>query len=195
MKRIGIVGENFDNDSKPIRNLLNIVFEGKGIFIPLLKTYEGNQLERVRKVTDSLNSEIENKNIDLIILVRDLDGLSSETEKIRRRNQWFSKIEKGAKKKCIRFLIIYELEALILADITTFNKIYKTKYQPKGKPKFQKDPKGLLKKLTARPKKTYHESHAADIFQKISHQELLKNHSGKAYSYESFIKELENTLN
>lgn len=194
MRRIGIVGENFDNDSIPIRNLLNIVFKGKGVFIPLLKTYEGNQLERITKVIGSLNSEVEKKNIDLIILVRDLDGLLSETKKVELRNKWFKKIKNGTSKKCIPFLIIYELEALILADIATFNKIYKTKYQPKGQPKFQKDPKGLLKKLTAHPKKTYHESHAADIFQKINHQELLNNHSGKIYSYESFIDELKKTL-
>lgn len=195
MKRIGIVGENFDNDSIPIRNLLNIIFEGKGIFIPLLKTYEGNQLERITKVIGSLNSEVEKKNIDLIILVRDLDGLLSETKKVELRNKWFKKIKNGTSKKCIPFLIIYELEALILADIATFNKRYKTNYKPKGNSKFQKDPKGLLKKLTAHPKKTYHESHAADIFQKINHQELMKNHSGKAYSYESFIDELKTILN
>ncbi len=196
MKRVGIIGENYENDSKPLRHLLSRVFDKqKAVFIPILPKFEGNQLERIRKLLIALKSEIITKRLDYLILMRDLDGLQSEVGKVEIRNNWFKKVTNGTSKKCIPFLIIYELEALILADIATFNKIYKTKYQPKGNPKFQKDPKGLLKKLTARPKKTYHESHAADIFQKINHQELIKNHSGKAYSYESFIDELKTILN
>jgi len=196
MKRIGIIGENYENDSKPLRTLLSRVFDKqKAIFIPILPKIEGNQLERIRKILVALKSEIIRKRLDCLILMRDLDGLPSELKKIEVRNKWFKEIENGISKKCIPLLIIYELEALILSDITTFNKIYKTKYKLKGKPKFQKEPKGLLKKLTAHSKKTYHESHADDIFQKISHTELIKNHSGKSYSYESFIDELETTLN
>ncbi len=171
MKRVGIIGEKYENDSKPLRNLLSRVFDKqKAVFIPILPKIEGNQLERIRKLLTALKSEIIQKRLDCVILMRDLDGLPSEKKKIELRNNWFKKVDRGTSKKCIPFLIIYELETLILADITTFNKIYKTKYQPKGKPKFQKDPKGLLKKLTAHPKKTYHESHAEEIFQKINHQ-------------------------
>jgi len=195
MKRVGIIGENYENDSKPLRNLLSRVFDKqKAVFIPILPKFEGNQLERIRKLLVALKSEIIRKRLDCLILVRDLDGLQSETEKVKIRNNWFKKVKDGTSKKCIPFLIIYELEALILSDIATFNKIYKTKYQPKGKPKFQKDPKGLLKKLTAHPKRTYHESHAADIFQEINHQELITNHTGKEYSYESFIDTLKKIL-
>ena len=195
MKRVGIISENYENDSKPLRHLLSRVFDKqKAVFIPILPKIEGNQLERIRKVLIALKSESVTKRLDCLILMRDLDGLPSESKKIALRNKWFKEIENGISKKCIPFLIIYELEALMLADITTFNKIYKIKYQPKGQPKFQKDPKDLLKKLTAHPKKTYHESHAADIFQKINHQELLNNHSGKIYSYESFIDTLKKIL-
>jgi len=195
MKRVGIIGENYENDSKPLRNLLSRVFDRQqAVFIPILPKIEGNQLERIRKLLIALKSEIIQKRLDCIILMRDLDGLPSESKKIGIRNKWFKAIDNGTTKKCIPFLIIYELEALILADIATFNKMYKTKYQPKGKPKFQKDPKDLLKKLTAHPKKTYHESHAGEIFQKINHQTLIKNHIGKEYSYESFIDTLKKIL-
>ncbi len=191
MKRIGIVGENYDNDSKPLRNLLSRVFDKQEVlFIPILPKFRGNQLERIRKLIIALKSDIITKKIDYLILMRDLDGLPSESKKIETRNSWFKKVEDGISKKCVRFLIIYELEALLLSDIATFNKIYSINYKLKGKPKFQKDPKGTLKKLTAHPKKTYHESHAADIFQELDHQKLVENHSGPEYSYEAFIKAL-----
>lgn len=191
MKRIGIIGENYDNDSKPLRNLLSRVFNRQeALFIPILPKFQGNQLERIRKVIIALKSDIITKRLDYLILMRDLDGLPSETKKINTRNDWFEKVEDGVSKKCVRFLIIYELEALMLADIATFNKLYKINYKSKGNPKFHKDPKGTLQKQTAYPKKTYHESHAADIFQELDHQKLVENHSGKPYSYESFIKAL-----
>lgn len=191
MKRIGIIGENYDNDSKPLRNLLSRVFnKQEAIFIPVLPKFQGNQLERIRKLVTALKSDIITKRLDYLILMRDLGGLPSEIKKIDTRNSWFKKVEDGVSKKCVRFLIIYELEALLLSDIATFNKIYSTNYKPKGKPKFQKDPKGKLKEITAHPKKTYHESHAADIFQELNHQKLVENHAGTEYSYEAFIKAL-----
>lgn len=191
MKRIGIVGENYDNDSKPLRNLLSRVFDKQEVlFIPILPKFQGNQLERIRKLIIALKSDIITKKIDYLILMRDLDGLPSETKKIETRNSWFKKVEDGVSKKCVRFLIIYELEALLLADIATFNKIYKINYKSKGNPRFHEDPKGTLQEQTAYPKNTYKESHAADIFQELDHQKLVENHSGPEYSYEAFIKAL-----
>ncbi|MEM6317725.1 MAG: DUF4276 family protein [Bacteroidota bacterium] len=195
MKRIGIISENFDNDSKSLRNLLSNRYSDKDVqFLPILSKFNGYQLERIRKLLVALKSEIITRKIDYLILMRDLDGLPSEIDEIKKRNTWFNKIEKGVSKECVRFLIIYELEALILADIDSFNKIYQTKYQLKTSPKFQSEPKELLKKITFKSQRKYKESDTPEIFQQLNFQNLYQNHTGE-HSFQSFIDELTTNLN
>ncbi|MEM1119146.1 MAG: hypothetical protein AAGJ18_01775, partial [Bacteroidota bacterium] len=95
---------------------------------------------------------------------------------------------------CIFFLIIFEVESLILADITTFNKISKINYQLKTSPKFQVNPKELLKQITRKSKKQYKESDTPEIFQQLNFQNIYQNYQGE-YSFQTFINELTITLN
>ena len=82
---------------------------------------------------------------------------------------------------------------MILADVDAFNTIYKIRYQLKTSPKFQSNPKELLKQITRKTKRKYKESDAPEIFQQLNFQKVYQNHKGE-YSFQSFIKELENTI-
>jgi hypothetical protein len=62
---------------------------------------------------------------------------------------------------------IYELEALILADIATFNKFYGTSINYSKNVMHHKEPKEFLIQKTAKNKKTYSESHCPEIFRHL----------------------------
>ncbi len=194
MKRIGIVSENYNNDSIAVGRLLKKKYSDQAVFVPLLKSISGKGLDEIRKVVKILKDEIKQKKIDLLILVRDLDGLTSEKKKINTIESWAEKIQKQLVINPQLFIVIFELEAFILADIETFNKIYQLKYQLKTSPKFQSEPKELLKSITRKSKRKYKESDAPEIFQQLNFQKIYQNHKGQN-SFQSFIKELENTLN
>lgn len=194
MKRIGIVSENYNNDSIAVGKLLKKKYSDRAVFIPLLKSISGKGLDETRKVVKILKDEIKQKKIDLLILVRDLDGLTSEKKKINTIENWAEKIQKQLTINPQLFIVIFELEAFILADIETFNKIYQLKYQLKTSPKFQSEPKELLKQITRKAKRKYKESDTPEIFQQLNFQKVYQNHKGEN-SFQSFIDELTITIN
>ncbi len=194
MKRIGIISENYNNDSKAVAYLLKKRFGKQATFIPLLKSISGKGLEEIRKVAAILKTEISKNSIDLLILVRDLDALISDKKEIKRVENWAQTIKKKLTTDQKLFIVIFELEALILADINTFNGVYKTKYQLKTSPKFQSEPKELLKQITRKTKRKYKESDTPEIFQQLNFQKVYQNHKGEN-SFQSFIDELTTILN
>ena len=127
--KVGIVGENAQNDSQALQVLLNSVVEAGVEFSIYPKKFEGGQLDG-DKFFRSI--EVEAEFLDWIILVRDLDGLASDIKKMREKDLWFEKVNKKAAKKGIFFLVIYEMEALILADIESFNQYYGLQTQSVG---------------------------------------------------------------
>ncbi len=193
MIKIGIIGEHPSNDSKPIKSILEKEYESKNIqFLVLLGNIRGSQLDGKngkpsRKAIDELGRRFRLEKLNFVIYIRDLDGFPSEEKKIKARQNWFEILdEKGANGKGVFLLNIYELEALILADIKTFNQLYSVNIAFKGNPMYQAEPKELLKTKTAKsPKGKYKESDAADIFEQLDIKKI-KNHQ----QYHQFIEEL-----
>ena len=69
------------------------------------------------------------------------------------------------------------MEALILADIDSFNDYYGLKTKPIGDPMTKSEPKEILKKLTTKTQKgEYKESDALAIFQNLKFKTIYKNH-------------------
>ena len=118
--------------------------------------------------------------------MRDLDN---EAKRIK-RNQWFDTIQKGTSANNIFYLAVMELEALILADIDTFNKIYGIKGQYTKNSKFETDPKQVLKDKTAQAKRKYHPNDALEIFSKLNFDIVRKKHNGDD-SFQAFIEKFE----
>jgi len=192
MKRVGIVGEHYDHDAGALKKLLERKYNsGEVLFIPLLKTLKGKQLNRIRKVRELLHQELQRYQLDFIIYMRDLDGLPSEQEKIDELENWFRQVK--VDDAGFLFILIFELEALILADIATFNQLYKVKISLKANPLHKSKPKEFLKEQTAKTNKKYHESHAGEIFEASNFDEITSNHKGER-SFQYFIQELDEKL-
>ncbi len=92
--------------------------------------------------------------------------------------------------KGIFFLAIYEMEALILADIDTFNRYYNLNYELDKEPIEYEKPKEFLKEQSNYKYKT---SHCIKIFEVADFEKIYENHKGE-YSFQSFINRLDDVL-
>lgn len=173
MLRVGLVGED-PNDTTAIQNLLHPQYKGKVQFLPLIKRIRGHALD-TKKVKDILKLEFAEKKCDFVLYIRDLDGLESNKDKVVAKKKWFSDLDSFLNKKGIFLLNIWELEAIILADIQNFNKQYGINYNFKGNPTFQEKPKEKLMSVTFGCKKRYTESHCPDIFKKLDIETIKNN--------------------
>ena len=198
MVKIGVIGEHPQNDSQALINLLGQsgkIEKKKFRFKVILDRLRGSQLDENpstpnKKAVRLLRQAFLINKFNFIIYIRDLDKLPSNTKEIKEKKQWFDKFEKQAGNGEGKFfLAIYELESLILADVDTFNKIYKTKIKFSKNPMFQDDPKGLLMKATSKNQKKYKESDCSDLFKKLDITTILKNHKG-VNSFKEFYDNL-----
>jgi Domain of unknown function (DUF4276) len=185
--KVGIVGEHPQNDSEALRLFLTPLANEGVQFKIVLKNFEGSHLDGDKFVRALVT---ESRDLDYIILVRDLDGLLSEIEKIKKRNAWFNAANNRIFNKGIFFLAIYEMEALILSDVTVLNKIYGLTMKPVGNPMMIADSKGHLKRVTDKSKKgKYDVNHALDIFKSLNFKTVYDTHKGER-SFQSFADEL-----
>jgi hypothetical protein len=185
--KVGIVGEHPTNDSQALQVLLNKVAKTDIHFSTYPKKFDGGQLDG-QKFLRTL--KVEAQFLDWIILVRDLDGFLSHSIKLKEKEKWFQICNDISNNKGIFFLVVYEMEALILADIDSFNQYYGLKTKPIGNPLLKENPKELLEKLTAKTQKgKYDENDAIKIFQILDFNTIYKTHKGE-YSFQSFADEL-----
>jgi len=173
MKKIGIIGED-PNDTSSIQNLLVKKYPKLFNYKPMLKNKKGYQLDNER-VPKSLKVEFDDYNPDIVIFVRDVDGLATEHAKIKKVKDWFTKLNTIVDNKGILLHNIYELEAMILADIDTFNSMYNTQIKFPGNVMYQKEPKEFLIRKTEKLRKTYAESHCPTIFDQLNFDTVIKN--------------------
>jgi hypothetical protein len=188
MKIIGLVGED-PNDTESIKALLSRKFPNCR-FKHIIRGLRGWQLDNKGKFLKLLSVEIRSANYHKIIFIRDLDALKSHTASYAKKKKWFDDICVFTKRDDIFLLNIYELEALILADIKTFNLIYKSSILFPGNPTFKEDPKGFLIQKTEKNRKTYRESDCPEIFAHLD-IEILKE---KCQYFKEFLTEFENKL-
>jgi len=186
---IGLIGED-PNDTSSIKNLLEQKYTSVE-FKTLIKNMTGSKLDspKTKKLLklefDDLKSKKKNF---LIIYMRDSDALHSEKDKIKIRQDWFNDLRNFINDKDGIFLLnIYEIEALILADIENFNKKYKTKIAFENNPMYQKEPKEFLKSKTTK----FKESDNPEIFKKLDFETVLNN----CPYFKDFIKELDSKIN
>ena len=178
MKRIGIVGENYQNDACAFGLLMTPQYKSTFEFIPIVK--------KPNTGTDKLGrlilAAIENKELDAVICVKDLDTYA----KLSERQSWFDDLNKIIRKG-IFYLVVMEFEALLLTDIDNLNAVLKTKIKYKGNPIKETNPKRLLIELSDGK---YEENKCSNICQTISFQKIYQNHTGDR-SFNAFIEEFE----
>lgn len=185
--KVGLVGEA-PADTQSIKNLLKKRYSSFD-FIELLKNkITGSSLENQKTKTE-LRIECITERPDIVIFIRDLDGLLTKDFRLKRlQRQNYYKSFKGCTqvKKTVFLLNIWEIEALILADIEAFNKFYNCSIEYNENPMLVKEPKELLYSFH----KKYSESHNGEIFEISDFDKVYKN----CDYFKSFINKFERLL-
>jgi Domain of unknown function (DUF4276) len=188
--KIGVLGENPRNDADAFTVLLKKKYNVNITYKTILRNISGDMLNNPQILYGNLLNELKNETFDYIICIRDLDDLRSNTDAISKRASWFNNLNSKIDHKGIFFLAIYEMEALILADIDTFNRYYNLNVSLDKDPIEVVEPKEFLKKLTGYKYKT---SHCSKIFEVADFEKIYQNHQGD-YSFQEFIIHLNDKL-
>ncbi|MHA4896228.1 hypothetical protein ACXZ1K_15860 [Pedobacter sp. PWIIR3] len=183
--KIGLVGES-PHDTASIINLFSKVYENLQ-FVNLINNIRGSQLDQLQPTKRLLRLEYQVQKPDLVIFIRDLDGLSNDQSKIELRKNYYNEFKTVVDRKSIFMLNIYEIEALILCDLSAFNTHYECSCVNSVDPHTVENPKEYLKVLN----KEYVEVDNAEIFSKINHYKLIENSS----YYRKFIQRFEKLVN
>ena len=173
--RIGLLGES-PNDTEAIKVLLQQKYEARVTCFPLLERLTGGTLDS-NKILRSLPIACGRKQPDVIVVIRDLDALASNGAQLRLRHEYFARINRAVGGNALYLLHIYEFEALIAADIKSFNDLYKSNCKVPADPMLIVDPKGLLQKATRNSSQRgeYHENHCAEVCAKLNYAQIVKN--------------------
>ncbi|MGB3778273.1 MAG: DUF4276 family protein [Tunicatimonas sp.] len=140
----------------------------------------------MNKAKRLLRAEWKSTEMDFILYIRDLDAAESNTTARQLKENWFAALDGNTNSEGILLLNIYELEALILADITTFNKIYSTKINFGGDPMKKSQHKEYLKRKTRKNRRRYKESDTPELFKQMDINSLIKT----CRYFSTFIKDL-----
>ncbi|NQX38084.1 protein of unknown function [Pedobacter steynii] len=189
MINVGLVGED-PNDTSSINNLLSKQY-GSGIkFLNLVRGIRGTQLETI-KFRNALKIELEKKQGEFVLFIRDLDAFSSQGNEVEKRKAWFKLSSEHCGGKHHLFLLnIWELEALIFGDIDCFNSAYGTSIKPGRNPMQIRNPKEELQNATFKSKKRFEASHCPDIFSKLDLNEIKSN----CQNFKEFLNQFDNLL-
>ncbi len=186
--KIGLVGEA-PNDTAAIQNLLGRKYSDID-FVTLLDRINGSMLDNRKRISRVLRIEYEEQKPDLVIFIRDLDSLEGDKKAKRKRQEIFSYSNRIVDKSGISLLNIFELEALLLADITTINTYYGTAIPTFADPMSVDMPKEVLANATRHSGNVYQESHAAVLFGLLDFDTVKKN----CRYFSRFINKLEKAI-
>lgn len=185
-KKVGLIGED-PTDTIAIANLLYQRYNSTDFhFYPLARNQTGSAIFNDAAIR-SYNFEIDKKAPDLVIFITDADAVVSEHSKIEDKKKKYNKVEKAINCKVILLLNIYELEALILADIDSYNIHFKQNVAYSGNVLHQSDPKAFLKNKT---NPAYHPNRCPEIFDKLNINTIIKRCS----YFATFISKLDQSL-
>jgi hypothetical protein len=185
MMRIGLVGEA-PNDTAAIQNLLSRNYHHLD-FVTLLNRINGSMLDNRKAIRRLLRIEYEDQKPDVIIFIRDLDSLENDKKAKRKRQEVFSYSNRIVNGIGVHLLNIFELEALILADINTFNNFFDCSLSEFTDPMLIPMPKEVL--IGASGNK-FNESHNPELFNLLNLDIVKQN----CRYFAGFIKKFEKSL-
>ena len=171
--RVGLLGES-PNDTKAIEALLKPRYGSQVEFFTLLNNINGDMLED-DKTFRNLRREYEWEKPNLVIAIRDLDGLATKGAKWRQRQAYFRRVDSTVGQKSLPLLHIYEIEALICAHIAVFNAYYGCACPQPADPMAIAEPKEWLMAATESGKPRYSEGHSPKLLGKVDYNTLVAN--------------------
>lgn len=180
--KIGLVGEA-PNDTLSIKNLLEKRYTDFE-FVSMLQIINGSNLDS-QKTKRFLRIEYQLQKPNIVIFIRDLDSILPNKSKLYERKNYFTNSNSVVDKKGIPLLHIYEIEALLLTDVDTFNNLYGTNLLEIQNVMLIEEPKEYLKKATNK----YNESHNPDLFKLIDFNKTLN-----CLYFEIFIKKFDKLI-
>lgn len=187
-KIVGLIGED-PNDTEAIKFLLQQKICTGVSYQHLMKNVRGHQLDNER-TRISLKIECERKKPEILIFIRDVDGICTQKDKINKCEVWHKNLSKELGIKNILLLNIYELEALIFADISAFNSIYKTSIKGNRNVTYIKEPKEELIRATRKLQKKYSESDCPQLFKAMNIENVLNNCAYFRHFFDSYVAAL-----
>ena len=185
MMNIALYGES-PNDTLSIISILEKKYSEHN-FYSILNNIKGDEIDN-QKNRRLFRIEYESSKPNLVIVIRDLDELKNRKKVLARKTD-FNELNSRINGNGIFLLCIYEIEALILADIEVFNKEYNTNVQIEKNPTHYIEPKEFLKIATIKSIRKFNESHCPEILSKCDFDKLLV-----CDFFQEFIKELESRL-
>jgi hypothetical protein len=185
MLKIGLISES-EYDHEALKIVLLKKYSNIQI-IRLLHRYPGHNLDSI-KALGALEIDFHTKKPKLIIVQRDLDAPLSNIDQKKKREGYFEQVHEIVNKLSIPLLHIQEIEALILADTTSFNKRYKANLNYTGNPEYQDKPKEYLKSKSGR--KGYIEAHSPELIAEIDIEKVRK----KLNYFHNFLTQFEQHL-
>lgn len=183
MIKLGLVGEA-PHDTTAFSNLFGRHYGDSFQFFSLINGVRGDFLEN-RKVNKILRKEYEIQKPDLVIFIRDLDGLEDDKTAITKRKEYLRDFRRTVDRKALMLLNIYAMEALILADIATFNAKYACSVPVEQDPMTIPSPEKHLKRHSK-----YSEGQLAEVFKHLDFDTLLQN----CRYFAEFVGKLEKEL-
>lgn len=191
-KIIGVIGEHPNNDSEALVALLKeYILDDWELKLCDLKGLRGSRLDNYKDFQELLLLEKITEDYERFIIVRDLDGLEKDKAKIKQKEGWFRRIKQIINDESYFFLVIYELETLILCDLDTANDYFGSEMTISDLPIKINNPKGFLAEETKNAEKRYDTSHAKILCTKLDFYKVYENHQGK-HSFKTFVDDLKN---
>jgi hypothetical protein len=187
MMKIGLFGESpYDTDA--LCNLLSKPYAGRFNFVKLLRRISAQELGSLGKMQRILKAEVRSRtDISAVVIVLDLDSDEQDEKALREKKGWFEKLNGFFPQNGILLLNVYELEALILADIAGFNRAFGTILKFSSDPMKKKDPKEFLMRETRSHRRTFDVKHNPEVFNHLDFEQVRK----KCRYFKSFTASLE----
>lgn len=171
--RVGLLGES-PNDTKAVTRLLAPRYGGRVEFFELVRNLTGDNLEMAGAFKE-LRREYQYERPNLVVVIRDLDALETDKAQLRKRRAYFCKVQKQVGESSLFLLNIYSIEALIAADIDTFNGHYDVRCVMPADVMTVEKPVEVLKAATQHSKLRYLEGHCGDLLAQADYDKLLSN--------------------
>lgn len=171
--RVGLLGES-PNDTKAVTRLLAPRYGAQVEFFPLVDNVTGDNLE-MEGTFKLLRREYQYERPNLVVVIRDLDALETDSAQLRKRRAYFRKVQKQVGGSSVFLLNIYSIEALIAAHIAVFNDHYGAHCVIETDVMTIEKPVELLKAATQTCKLRYLEGHCGDLLAKADYDTLLRN--------------------
>ncbi len=177
------------NDIQSIQSLLLKNFKTIQ-FKRLLRSLNGTKMlsEKARR---AIRAELNSSGCSWIIFIMDLDGLPSQANRIASKKRQFDTLNALCGGNNLLLLNIWELEALIFADIDTFNQKYGTKIKGNRNPMSIAHPKEELISSTYKSKRRFAVSDCPEIFAALDYARVESN----CQFFKDFVNVLDEKVN